>query len=245
MRSKEVIQELLATSPDWIDVCMQAEREFIVSATPKKSSGKNCRTYKLRIWNEDGQVKVSESPIGSLLPEACPERHINYGGSFCVGLNIGSQISGSNSAEKWWRHLGTYLACQDYACAVGRWPPGKGLSHGNAAIFQLRAEKFATELAIKQAYLDAVEHGVGSLAMALPEISKTVPKFYKMDASCPLGCKRKDGSKLTRSDCNHLELVYGLVKNERLRRKADADFVSLFKAFGFKCCETMKHCPFR
>ncbi|MEM7068719.1 MAG: E2 domain-containing protein [Pseudomonadota bacterium] len=240
-----MINELLATCPDWIEVCEQVEREIIVSATPKKPSGKNCRTYKLRIWIEDNRIEVSESPVGNLLPEACAERHINYGGSFCVGLNIGSKVHDRCSAKKWWLHLGTYLVCQEFACDTGRWPPGKGLSHGEAAVYQLKAERFAAALGKKQDYLDAVEHGVGSLAKAMPEISKTKSQFYKMNARCPLNCKRKDGSKFTRIECNQLELVYGLVKNERLRRKADADFVATFKAIGIKCCETMEQCPFR
>lgn len=214
-------------------------------ATPPKPSGAAGSAFSLRVWVSDAKIKVAERQPGGRLPISCPERHINHDSSFCVGLDAGGKVTDEKSANQWWAHLQEYLQCQEFATKHRRWPPGKQLSHGNAAKYQLNAEKFADRLGLSQAYRDAVEHKVGWLSGVLPKVSKTEKKLLNGRARCPKDCKTKRGAPILRRQCREPENMWGLIANETMRRAEETRFIQSYQRDSMRCCGTMEICPFR
>lgn len=231
--------------PSWVAAEKCTANELNVIATPPKQSGAPGTSVKIRIWTAADAVNVAEAQIGHLFPRSCPQRHINHDGTFCLGLNAGANIQNNQLAAEWWGKLAKYLNCQEYAKALAQWPPRQQLSHGNAATFQIEAENFALRLGILQDYLDAVEHHEGWLAGDLPKCSKDERRILNGRAPCPKGCKTKRGAKLLRKQCKDSEIMWGLIANETLRRLEEKHFVQSYRRDDFKCCGTMKNCPFR
>ena len=90
------------------------------------SNGKR-KGFELTATQSDSELLIKES--GGCLPNFCPNRHINMGGYFCLGLKVDSlEISDWISVVK------KYLRAQEYVSKHKRWPKNvEEWSHGNAA----------------------------------------------------------------------------------------------------------------
>lgn len=241
-----VIDSIRARTQEWAEVVGDSGDDLIVRARPKIFGAPLSNVVELRIWGDNQNVKVSEREIGTHYPNSCPERHINPTGTFCLGLNAGDNVKSDAHAEKWWNDLSEYLGCQDYASNHRRWPPNKGLSHGDAAKAQLIAERVAKELDWLQDYRDAVDFGVGWLAGPLPKVNRESDRLLNGRAVCPKGCEHpRKQDPLLRRECDQRAKIAQLVRAEHLRRKAERAFVESFIKDGFVCCGTMDKCPFK
>lgn len=201
-------------------------------------------SYNLLLEDAGAGVEVQEAVVGNQLPAACPERHINSDGTFCIGLHEGRRVTSEQEASNWWFLLADYLRCQQAAAKYGRWPPGHWLSHGQAAFNHLQLEKLAAEVGWQKEVFEAIEYGKGWLASKLPRARKNSEMLVNQRRPCPRGCKRK-GSPILRRQCPNRNTVFDLVRNEWDRRKFEMVFVEEFKDQNFTCCGTMIECPFR
>lgn len=231
--------------PTWAKVNRSRDTELQLVGRPPNPSGIARSSYNLRIWATGTEIQVAERCLGDQLPRSCPERHINNDGTFCVGLDAGSNITGEESAIRWWRYLAEYLQCQEFAAKHRRWPPGKHLSHGNAARYQIAAEKFASALGLLQDYRDAVEHKIGWLSGSLPKASKKEHKILNGRARCPRDCKTRKGAPILRRQCRESQNMWGLISNETGRRAEELRFIQSYKRDEFACCGSMNNCPFQ
>lgn len=161
---------------------------------------------------------------GTSIPAFCPGRHINGNKSFCLGLER-FEYSAEGLAE-FWAKLRSYLLCQQYADQHGRWPTGRGLSHGDAAYAQIEAEEHARAAGLEQSYRRAIEFGIGRLAGDLSKIAD------RLNADAEMHQPRRDSFRK-------------LVKAEMKRREEDALFLGWSRLTGNPCCDTMRNCPLR
>lgn len=236
--------------PKWGRVLSVAENgeAFNIQANPPRSGGLSGISFALTVKNDDGKIVVLETILGTILPAACPERHINRNGTFCIGLDVGKQIISPGAAEQWWGFLAEFLDSQQSAAKYRRWPPRSWLSHGAAAKDHLAMEEIAQKLGWEEEVRIAIEHKKGWLSGILPRHRKNSEMLVNQRLPCPRGCFKRKGKrslKILRKDCSYKHQVSLLVKHENSRRKQEESFVQEFLSNGFVCCGRMDECPFR
>jgi len=216
---------------------------LVLIAAPVRSSGRRTRQYDLIVHEIAGQLKVRESGSHPLLPQHCPQRHINGDGSFCLGLRAGEGICDASTARQWWDKLQVFLVCQETAHESGDWPSYAELSHGTAGEYQRRAEEVAQELGVLEHYRDAVNGNAGSIA----NVARRVDPFTlrPRNGRAPCVCGRLDRRRRARlrRECWKAQLAC-LAVLEFQRRKALDQFWSSFGK-KIRCCGTMLNCPLK
>lgn len=145
--------------PPWVSVVYRSDWFLRVIAQGKHKSGEPLREYHIDINGGRSHLFARETLGRSILPENCIQRHMNTDGSFCIGYEAPSSVTDLPSAQRWWELLLGYLRCQDIADLTRRWPPNRGLSHGDAAAIQLKAEVIADQLGLLVQYRESVEYG--------------------------------------------------------------------------------------
>lgn len=133
--------------------------ESIVIARGTHKSGAPLRVYRLLLQGVEAAVWVREIGPPKHLPKNCVQRHMNTDGSFCIGLGAPWIVKDEDGAHRWWHWLLGYLRCQDIASVARRWPPNRGLSHGDAAELQLQAEELAAAVGVLSQYREHLEYG--------------------------------------------------------------------------------------
>jgi len=216
---------LAHSAPDWVQITSADSLDMHLTATPRGPSGQPGPTYGLRVALGP-PLRVFEdknSKVANLLPDFCPERHINAGdGSFCLGLDTFT----ISTAHHFWAALRSFILCQTYAGRHGLWPPGRWLSHGPiAAQAQLRAEAAAERAGLSERYRRALEFKVGCLAGPL------VMPFKRSRSNAEVTPRRV--------------AIEELIAEEIKRRDGEDDFSRDVTNWGYTCCETMKFCPLR
>lgn len=207
----------------------------------------------------DNEVSVKEV-INDLLPSCCPERHINPGGTFCLGWEHDQdlRVTDHESALHWWSILHRFLELQTRARNRKIWP-GKEWAHGPAAQFQNKAETAAKALG-GEWYLKLTKNKlIVKLATATGLRGRVLRLYIEHKHICsvwldldmvankrqrclckPIGKKRP---KRIRSCGDHANQIKELIINIYLQGLA----LQLFwEKFGNQeCCNTMKNCPLR
>lgn len=257
------IDQLNWVVPTWATIAKRIGNYLNVKACAPMPSGASGRTYELVIKStKDDKAQVSECTAQPLLPKCCLERHINSDGTFCLHIDSTKPILNSDSAITWWNSLRDYLNHQDYSSRRRKWPIHAQLSHGDAALVQLKMEELAEPLAWKQELLNSLFRGKGWLANELPRRRKDHSKLVNARAPCPRGCHTKHhpyknqacqrvkcapGCKkrhhpILRVKCPHRALVEELVLLEHLRRQMEDNVVTELRSKGVQCCRTMDDC---
>lgn len=195
----------------------------VTDAAPPFASGREGKSYQLEIVF-GYSFRVWESVPGTLIPSFCPGRHINGDKSFCLGLERFE--CSVNGLADFWAKLRSYLLCQQFADIHGRWPTGRGLSHGDAAHDQIEAEYHAKAAGLERSYRRAIEFGRGRLAGDLSALSA------RFDADAKADRPRRDAFRK-------------LVSAEIKRRMKDMAFLGWSRSTGNRCCNTMRECPMR
>ncbi|MFT0548052.1 E2 domain-associated cysteine-rich protein [Allopusillimonas ginsengisoli] len=114
--------------------------------------------YRLLLEQVEKQVSVREESREHL-PAFCPERHINYDGTFCLYYPAAGklEVDDAPSAIAWLETLYKYLKLQDRAKRQRKWPDAGSWAHGGAALHQLRALEAAS--ALKHDIANALKQG--------------------------------------------------------------------------------------
>lgn len=195
----------------------------LVDAAPPFASGRIGNIYRLKIM-VGAVFRVWECVPGTLIPSFCPERHVNGDESFCLGLERFEYTVGG--LDDFWGKLRSYLLCQQFADVHGRWPTGRGLSHGDAAYDQIEAETYAKAAGLERCYRRAIEFGIGRLAGDLSALSE------RLNADAAANRPRRNA-------------LRKLVSAEIKRRVKDAEFLGWSRMTRNLCCDTMRECPMR
>lgn len=215
------------------------------------SNGKR-KGFELTATQSDSELLIKES--GGCLPNFCPNRHINMGGYFCLGLKVDSlEIS------DWISDVKKYLRAQEYVSKHKRWPKNvEEWSHGNAAYYQQLVENGLLKLRGNNFNIDFKKIELRELSPAkcypnqphyhLYYDSKLVAtgvdsKILNKRAACI--CTTDGSAKhkhktigACKNECS--KTLYQIPFNEKKRILEDNKFWEYFK--NQKCCMTMDTC---
>jgi hypothetical protein len=235
------LEWLLDSLPDWVLLGQKTAGEFRVIAQPDRAGGLRTREYHLIVRGR-AEVEVLEAPDARLLPTFCPQRHINSGGLFCVGLRAGKGISDSASARQWWSQLASFLACQDTAHETRHWPQYAQLSHGeDAAEAELEAETLAAELGLREEFRRAVCLDTGIIACFARRVDVNTLRLRNGRARCVCGRRHRDGYPKLRRDCWKAKYPCLPILEYQRRREVNR-FWKGFRNAAQLCCGTMVGC---
>lgn len=193
------------------------------------------------------------------LPGFCPERHINYDGTFCLyfpGVET-MDVVDHESATAWWETLWKFLKLQVRAAALRRWPNGDAWAHGAAALHQKRAQEaaFALKGTFAQALVESrlkVEHRGARRGPAGPTLRlfkddvhlysvwENSGKVVNLKQRCFCGTGGRRPKKI-RSCEDHAKQAAALVLALRDWEREDECFWTRFK--GRPCCGSCDRCP--
>jgi hypothetical protein len=233
------IAALAKTAPDWADFRRVDAREAYVDAVVTRRSGAFTRVFELSVVHLAHEVKVSERTRGNTLPAFCPERHINPGGSFCLGRRAGEGIT-DQTAPAWWAKLHAFILCQETATETGLWPSEAQLSHGEAGDVELAAERAAEQTGLLSAYRETVAFDTGPIVSGLAKINQTTGLLRNGRSRCICGRTDRKSNNLLRRECHRHGCPIVL---EHKRRAEVAEFWRSMR--GQPCCGTMQKCPLR
>ncbi len=121
-------------------------------AEPPSSGAATAFPCRIRIWRRGDEILASETGTDRRLPSFCPDRHIEQGGTFCLGLRYRRIVVDIPSAIVWWNALEAFLRRQRAAARTRRWPDRQWLSHGEAGEWHAKAIGHARELGAEDGY---------------------------------------------------------------------------------------------
>jgi len=213
------------------------------------------RTEKLEVHavNDVLQVKAANERY----PNLCPNRHINFGGFFCLGLK---EDLDNLSINEWVRTVQLFLEAQ-YKCEInGVWPRDdfKEWAHGDGATYQKIVEQYFDQfkknrLGLTLEQLNVVESKYSGLdkgkiyhvyANGELILVGNEEKVFNKRHTCICD---KHGQKKHKSigKCSNKcsQVVFMVAINDYLLNKAEKEF---WDSFGKRnCCNTMKKCNFK
>jgi hypothetical protein len=237
------LEKLVAVAPNWVAVQSRSDAEVQALANPLRASGRTTRPYELNIFVKENRVYVREVASRPLLPSFCPQRHLNWDGTFCLGLNAGEALADDQKCRAWWDKLIVFLNCQDTASETRTWPPAIELSHGAAGQTEVLAESIAERLGLLGDYQSAVRSNTGMIASAITKIAVASQRLRNGRSICVCGRTDNKGRPKLRRQCRSdgdrcLPLL------EVQRRREEKEFWEGFRGKR-KCCGTMDDCPLK
>lgn len=236
------LDALARCCPTWAEFRSVHAREAEIDLVAVRSSKAFTRVFQLRVVSLGDEIIVSERSVGSTLPACCPERHINPGGSFCIGLRAGEGIT-DETAPAWWTKLHAFALWQETAAETGFWPREAQLSHGAAGDAELAAEGAASELGLRAVYRNAVAFDTGLIAVGVSKIIAKSGLLRNGRSACICGRTDRRGRILLRRDCHSVGLGCPIIFEHRRRVLVD-HFWRTLRA-RVVCCGTMRECPLR
>jgi hypothetical protein len=137
-------------APDFGGICVQVCDQVGSLSLPIRLVDGRTIPYSLELQDYDGVVSVREE-VAKHLPEFCPERHINYNGTFCLSYSPvqSLKIEDEVTARVWMETVYKFLKLQERVRLQRKWPNDKAWAHGGAAHHQLRAQTAASVLGHK------------------------------------------------------------------------------------------------
>ena len=228
------------------------------SITISLPSGRQ-HVFELGLFLTGESVSVQERPVGATLPHFCPDRHINFGGSFCLGWGLDDPrtIDTVDAARIWWSTLARYLAHQITATKRGVWPGREhGRAHGDAAREQAIAEDAAARLGptfaanAKAGHLTVrSDKRAGHARLELWHAGKRLARasmrkkeLVGAHIACP--CDTAAGGQV--AECGeHAKDLAAFILAVYRWRKADQEFMRQLAAQGIECCGTLSSCGLR
>lgn len=239
--SSKQISILKRSLPDWAALGGK-NRSLKVTANVPRPNGGYWPQVSLEIsLSDDGKLQAREHPA-QRWPEFCPQRHINEGGFFCLGLSDVPVVNSEDEAARWWRILADHLQMQFVAELTKTWPKDMEWDHGEAGETQAIMERIAQQYGLIDDVRNAHRYGQGWISGELPRLTKTGDRLVNGRAPCPRGCLRRKHPILRRA-CSKREAIYELVKLERLKRIQVAEFWKACE--GKPCCGHMRNCPLK
>ena len=227
------------SAPDWVAIIDRSPAGLDVDVSPRQQSGAPTEIFELFVDTRSPSGAAGERVLGRRLPRSCSERHVNFDGTFCLGLDRAAIVD-EQGGKRFWETVRTYLLSQLFAEKHGRWPPGRGLSHGDAAYLQMQAELAASAAGLAGAYATALDHQQGWLAGDLPQIVEAMADGAH--ACCSIG--EPTGSLHIQLGCDQCAAVADLVRLEHERRGSEREFTAS-SAWTRTCCATMPRCELR
>ena len=234
-----------------------------------QQKNENTIIFELKFYTDAGDARSVELEVHAVndvlkvkatngrYPSLCPNRHINNGGFFCLGLH---EDLATLSIEKWVRTVQKFLEAQ-YKCELnGMWPINdfKQWAHGDGAKYQKVVEHYFDQF--KNNLL-----GVTLEQLKVVELNSDKKKIYHVYANDELILVGNEDQVLNkRHTCicddhglkKHISIgkcpkkcatvIFMVAINDFLLDKAEQEFWDSFrKDCEVICCNTMKRCEFK
>lgn len=206
-----------------------------------------------------GQALTAKEYTTRNLPSFCPDRHINYDGSFCMYWEGDTQftIRDEQDAIAWFETLLQFLKLQVRAEKKKAWPNDDYWSHGDAAKYQQLCYQAAQGISedfvqylknktITTKYCKARNKQGDFIKVYLYQKHfYTIWVDHKKTAALKSKCFCKSGKKLKKC-LNHAELSFKFAESLENWKKAEDEFWHWIKQKkDVVCCGTLKNCPLK
>lgn len=226
---------------------------------PPEVSGAPGPTYLILVEEKAGAL-VAREREPSALPAACPERHINFDGSFCLywGEAEPLSIDGAEAAQHWWGKLIRFLLRQRVAGRHRKWPgKAEARAHGPvAARFQAKAEAAATVLGdsftrtLRRGGFTTTrqrrggEHRIRLLrdGTRIGSVIEEARKVMTLRMLCRCDGAATIGLPLGKCS-NHGDILAEFIIALDGWKRAEEDFYRHVAQFGGRCCGSIDGCP--
>ena len=204
-------------------------------------------------------VSVREEPPARL-PVFCPDRHINVGGSFCLGWGptAAPAVVDEESARAWWTAVVRFLQLQLTANELGVWANGANdWGHGDAAKHQAVAEAAAGSTGerlrhdlragnfsvIREPHARGARLELRREGRHIARIAIGPPAKLK-DSHVPCPCDQPEG--MTVDACrDHVDQLSRFMLELWRWRQSEDQFLRELAESGATCCGTLKNCKLR
>lgn len=229
----------------------------------------NTIIFNLKFYTDSGDARIEELEVqyvnnvlqvkatNGRYPKLCPNRHINIGGLFCLGLKKDLE---KLPIGKWVRTVQLFLEAQHKCEINGTWPRDdfKEWAHGDGAIYQKKVEQYFDKFKKNHLGLTLEQLNV----IELNNDKKTIYHIYANDKLILVGTEDKVLNKRYSCLCDEhgikkhksigkcpekcAEVIFMVVINNFLLDKAEKRFWDSFRKNGEDiCCNTMKRCEFK
>ena len=208
---------------------------------------------------KDEYLHVRET-TPSLLPSGCPQRHINYDGTFCLGWSVVEDLKvlSADDARRWWKMVYAFLIKQLRASRTKKWP-GDEWAHGHAAA----VSQCLTEMAAKslgESFLENLKsHKLRVEVVDRESTDKSLLKVYQngkhiysvwkksekiinAQRTCPCKGHGKSKPKKIRNCKEHAADLATLGVHLHKKEIEERKFYEAY-ASQRKCCGSMTNCP--
>jgi hypothetical protein len=210
---------------------------------------------------EDGTTLSVREEVPDRLPSFCPERHINQGGTFCLGFPAVDQleVTDTETALRWLEIVWKFLKLQERAARLRRWPDDKVWAHGNAAqhqrIAQHAAAALSKDFSLKLESQRLRVERFGAKSERGPTIRAYVDGHHlfsvwertgiavRLKQRCFCGTSGKRTPKRLRACADHAKQASQLAVALHKWTQAEASFWKSFE--GQPCCGSCNQCPFQ
>ena len=215
--------------------------------------------YDLTLTLEANQIIKTKETITARLPAFCPERHINFDGSFCLfAPDEAIQVLDEETARAWFETLWNFLKYQIRAGKKRAWPDDNAWAHGSAAGHQRKVEqavnslgpKFKFAYAKRQISYDerkGKKHGkiLRLLIKGMPVFSvfENRRRVINHKQRCFCDCMGKKKRRRLRGCSDHAQRGVDLVMGLRDWKLSEDAFWESFK--DRSCCNTCDVCPLK
>lgn len=214
----------------------------------------NRESFSLEVSETNNFLYVRETC--NKLPTLCPNRHLNTGGSFCLGLR---EDLIHLSAEEWFLLIKDFLKIQISVSKNKFWPKiYPQWSHGeDAAKYQKIVENNLRVIDLKKLGFDLNKlYLIKKDNKAFPNseyyflyhkselvLMSFKDKVHNKRASCICNnAGKKSHSTIGKCKNKCAKLLFDTVYYEEKRKFAEKEFWDFFKNQNAKCCNTMKEC---
>jgi hypothetical protein len=222
-------------------------------------AGGDRHDFVLELSATGSAVSAREEPPVRL-PVFCPDRHINAGGSFCLGWGstAAPEVVDEDSARTWWTAVTRFLQLQLTANELGIWPNrANDWAHGDAAGHQDLAETAADSMGerfrhdlrtgnfsvirephVRGARLELRREGRHTARVAIG------PPAKLKDSHVPCPCDQPEG--MTVDACrDHVDQLTCFMLELWRWRQSEGQFLRELAKSGATCCGTLKSCKLR
>ncbi len=222
-------------------------------------AGGDRHEFALELSATGSAVSVREEPPVRL-PVFCPDRHINAGGSFCLGWGptAAPAVVDDGSARAWWTAVVRFLQLQLTASELGVWANGANdWGHGDAAKHQMVAEAAAASMGerfrhdlragnfsvIREPHVRGARLALRREGRHIARIAIGPPAKLK-DSHAPCPCDQPEGTTVVACRDHVDQLTHFILELWRWR-ESEGRFLRELAKGGATCCGTLKRCKLR
>jgi hypothetical protein len=242
-RSSQKLARIFHRKPDWVQLTCVDTLGVRFLTRVKRAGGEFCFPIECLAFEKanDQTVAVRETHT-DYLPQFCPERHINFDGTFCTGLRAGNFELKSEAIDAWWRKLEGFIGLQQTAHNTRKWSWKAAMRHGDAGDLQILGEEVSDQLGLKQAFDQALHHRRGELHDAKLLVRCRSNLLVNGRMECPCGRKNKTGRPYLRRECRKQDFDCPA----KILAKIDVAEREFWESHrDRKCCGTMDLCPLK